>query len=91
MMGESEAAQGRDRGPSDTEGGCTVCGDVGVPGTVLALDPGTVTATVEIEGEIRAVAVDLLDGLKVGDLILIHAGVAIARVEASKVQMGGGQ
>lgn len=91
MMGEAQAPQGLDPGPGDTGGECTVCGDVGVPGTVLALDPGTGTATLQIGGEIRAVAVDLLDDLKVGDLILIHAGVAIARVEASKVQMGGDQ
>ncbi len=90
-MGETEAPQGRDQGPSDTQGECTVCGDVAVPGTVLALDPGTATATLQIGGQIRAVAVDLLDGLKVGDLILIHAGVAIARLEASEGWTGGGQ
>ena len=90
-MGEAQAPQGPDQRPSGAGPECTVCGDVGVPGTVLALDPEAATATLEMRGEICAVAVDLLDDLKVGEVILVHAGVAIARVEAGEVQPGGGQ
>lgn len=90
-MGEVVALPGGAGVRSDGEAGCHVCGDVGVPGIVRALDSTAAMATVEMEGETCAVAVDLVDDLKVGDVILVHAGVAIARVEAGEVQMGGGQ
>lgn len=68
---------------------CSVCGDVGIPGTVLALGAEAGMATVQMPDEARAVAVDLLDDLKVGDVVLVHAGVAIARIDPGDVQASG--
>jgi len=38
-------------------------------------------ATAEFDGITRRVRVDLLDGVRVGDYVLIHAGLAIAIVD----------
>lgn len=68
------------RADPDT-GRCITCSDEGVEGRVLALR-GDGLAEVELEGEAREVATELLDGVAVGDVLLVHAGVAIARLEA---------
>jgi hydrogenase maturation factor len=46
---------------------------------VLALIGGSL-AEVEMEGQVREVAMDLLDQVAIGDLVLVHAGVAIAHL-----------
>ena len=61
---------------------CITCGDVGDPNTVLAVDddrelalcagPGGVHCTVEIA---------LVSPVVPGDVLLVHAGTAIARLE----------
>jgi len=38
------------------------------------------TATVEQQGVSRAARIDFLEGVKVGDYVLVHAGIAIERV-----------
>lgn len=60
--------------------GCATCGDLAVPVRVIALS-GT-DARVEDRLEQRAeVATDFVPELRVGDVILVHMGVAIAKVE----------
>lgn len=44
------------------------------------------TATAEFEGVRRRVRVDLLDGVRVGDYVLIHAGLAIAVVDENEAK-----
>lgn len=60
-------------------GRCATCADEGVEGRVLALREGAL-AEVEMEGGVREVAMELLEGVAVGDRVLVHAGVAIARL-----------
>lgn len=62
---------------------CTLCGDEAVPAVVLSVDPATDTGTIEIEGERRSVALDLVQGVGAGDTVLVHQGFAIARVDHS--------
>jgi len=38
------------------------------------------TARVEQEGVSREARIDFLDGIEVGDFVLVHAGIAIERV-----------
>lgn len=38
------------------------------------------TATVEQQGVSREARIDFLEGVKVGDYVLVHAGIAIERV-----------
>ena len=57
---------------------CITCGDVAVEARVVALSGGT--ATIERGGAREQVAVDLVEGVAVGDTVLCHAGVALERV-----------
>jgi hypothetical protein len=61
-------------------GHCATCADEGVEGRVVALLAGAL-AEVEMQGRVREVAVDLLGEVSVGDRVLVHAGVAIARLQ----------
>ena len=60
---------------------CTLCGDEAVPAVVLSVDSASDTATIEIDGERRTVALDLVQGVGAGDTVLIHQGFAIAKVD----------
>ena len=62
------------------DGRCAVCADEGTPGHVLEVRLGNM-ALVEMPGGTQEVAVDLIDDVKVGDQVLVHAGLAIARLE----------
>lgn len=44
------------------------------------------TATAEVEGITRAARIDLLPDVSVGDYILVHAGIAIARVDSAEAE-----
>jgi hydrogenase maturation factor len=59
---------------------CITCSDQGEPASVLATDG--VEAQVRLEdGAERTVDVTLVDPLEAGDEVLLHAGIAIARLE----------
>jgi hydrogenase maturation factor len=68
--------------------GCSLCGDVAVPMRVVALRPESGTALAEVLGigvsggrrSRIAVALDLVDGVELGDVVLVHQGFAIERV-----------
>jgi hypothetical protein len=65
----------------DASGRCATCADEGIEALVVAvLDDGM--AAVQVEGRRQEVAIELLDGIRAGDRVLVHAGVAIARLEA---------
>ena len=50
-----------------------------VPGRIESLDGGGM-ATVDMMGARRAVSVDLVPTVRVGDFVLVHAGFAIETV-----------
>ena len=58
---------------------CVTCGDVAVEARIVALDRDT--AVVERSGLTEDVAVDLVAGLSVGDVVLCHAGVALEKLD----------
>lgn len=63
---------------------CATCSDAADAGVVRALDERD--AEVEMEGGgVRVVAVDLIEGVAVGDVVLVHQGVAIARAARAEV------
>ena len=51
---------------------------VGVSGKVVKLQNGT--AVVDVSGAKRAVSAELLNDLEPGDYVMVHAGVAIAKI-----------
>jgi hydrogenase maturation factor len=57
---------------------CVTCSDEGVPMTVTAVQPGAL-AVCETDLEVMT---DLVGPVEPGDILLVHAGVAIARVES---------
>lgn len=52
---------------------------VGIPGKVVLIEGRM--ATVEVGGATRRIALDLLDGVALGDYIIAHAGFAIHKVD----------
>jgi len=52
---------------------------VGIPGKVVSIDGRM--AEVEVGGATRSIALDLLDGVNVGDYVIAHAGFAIHKVD----------
>lgn len=65
--------------PDPVTGRCITCADEGLEGRVLRVGADAL-AEVEVAGGVRSVAVELIDDVRAGDVLLIHAGVAIGRV-----------
>jgi hydrogenase maturation factor len=71
-------------GSCDSEQRCITCSDEGVPMRVLRVDDARGLALCEREDGIHAtVEVALVGDLAAGDLVLVHAAVALARLEAA--------
>jgi hydrogenase expression/formation protein HypC len=65
----------------DSEGRCITCGDVAVPMSVVRLEPGSGLALcADADGASSEVQVELVAPLEPGDLVLVHAGVALTRL-----------
>lgn len=64
----------------NADGSCAICADEGIPGQVLELRPFNM-ALVQMPTTEQEVALDLLDDVQVGDRLLVHVGVAIAKLE----------
>lgn len=58
--------------------GCVVCSDAGIPLRVVNLQ-GDDALCEDEAGNQAVIAVELVDGVQVGDLLLTHGGVAIGR------------
>jgi hydrogenase expression/formation protein HypC len=63
--------------------GCITCGDVAVPLTVVAL-AGPDARCRDDDGRQETVATELVGTVAVGDRLLVHAGVAIGRLEEAQ-------
>jgi hydrogenase expression/formation protein HypC len=55
-----------------------------IPMRLIEIDG--VNAVAEVDGVTRAVRLDLLPEVALGDYVLIHAGLAIARVDAENAE-----
>jgi hydrogenase expression/formation protein HypC len=62
--------------------GCVTCGDVAVPLTVVTV-AGADARCRDEQGRQELVAVELVGAVEPGDRLLVHAGVAIERLEAA--------
>ena len=51
---------------------------VGLSEKVVSVNEGT--AVIDASGAKREVSADLIDDLEVGDYVMVHAGVAIAKI-----------
>jgi hydrogenase assembly chaperone HypC/HupF len=65
---------------------CITCGDDGVPMTVVAVDDARGLALCEAAGGAReSVEIALVDAVAPGDALLVHAGTALAKLDAGAV------
>jgi len=62
--------------------GCVTCGDVAVPVRVLRAE-GTTAEVMDRLGRRAEVATDFVPDAGRGDILLVHLGVAIGRVEST--------
>ena len=58
---------------------------VGLSAKVLKIEDGT--ALIDASGVQREVSADLLDDLEPGDYVMVHAGIAIAKITGEKVEV----
>jgi hydrogenase expression/formation protein HypC len=63
--------------------GCITCGDVAVPLRVVALERDGLVVCESEEGEFEDVDVSLVDSVGEGDVVLVHARVALSKLEAA--------
>lgn len=66
--------------PLDTE--CELCGDVARAMRVMSVDAASGMAIVMMDGETLSVAIDLVPEAVAGDVLLVHLGFAIERVQS---------
>lgn len=69
--------------PDPVTGRCATCADEALEGRVLRVGEDAL-ADVELDGAVRTVAVELLDDVRPGDVVLVHAGVAIGTAGAKR-------
>ena len=67
---------------------CITCGDVAVAARVVSLTAGE--ATIEKHGVREHVAIDLVDDVAIGDVLLCHAGVALRKMTEDEASGGSG-
>ena len=59
---------------------------VGLPARVVSVNDGT--AIIDANGAKRDVRAELLDNLEPGDYVMVHAGVAIAKISSDDEEEG---
>jgi hydrogenase maturation factor len=65
----------------DAHGQCITCGDEALPARVLQVNEAEWMAVVAVNGQTTDVDVSLVDEVAVGDVLLVHGGVALGRLE----------
>ena len=69
--------------PCHPDRGCITCGDAGTPVRVLRIDTDRGLALcADAEGAKSTIEIALVDPVRVGDTLLVHAGVALAPLDA---------
>lgn len=65
--------------PDPVTGRCATCADEALRARVLRVGEDAL-AEAEMEGAVVTVAIELVEDVRPGDVLLVHAGVAIGRV-----------
>ena len=65
----------------DAHGHCVTCGDEALPARVLQFHEAEWVAVVEVNNQTTEVDVSLVDEIAVGDVLLVHGGVALERLK----------
>lgn len=64
----------------DQERGCITCSDEGVLVRVVGSGSDGLIRCADASGRLAEVDADLIDGVAQGDVLLVHAGVALVRL-----------
>jgi hypothetical protein len=64
----------------DAYGHCVTCADEALPASVMSVDDAAGLALVTVDNSTIEVDISLVDALRSGDRVLIHGGVAIAKL-----------
>ena len=73
----------------DTRSGCITCGDEGIPMRVVEARRD-IAVCIDDHGARHEVAIELVDMVSAGTRLLVHAGVAIASLEAPPPEVAAG-
>ena len=65
----------------DAEGHCITCSDEAVQVRVLYVDEENGLAQVTLDGTVEEIDISLVESIAPGDILLVHGGVAIERVD----------
>lgn len=65
----------------DAEGHCITCSDEALQVRVLDVDEENGLAQVTLDGINEEIDISLIESIAPGDMLLVHAGVAIARID----------
>lgn len=79
MISARRSVASPDRCP--TEGHCVTCSDEGVPMRVTATDAAGLATCVAEDGASAEVMTELVADVRPGDLLLVHAGTALLRLD----------
>ena len=64
----------------DAEGHCITCSDEALQVQVFDVDEENGLAQVTLDGMVEEIDISLIESIAPGDILLVHAGVAIARI-----------
>ncbi len=59
------------------DGHCITCSDEALPVKIVSIDHTTGLALVEVQNKIEEIDITLVEDITVGDIVLVHGGVAI--------------
>ncbi len=65
----------------DAEGHCVTCSDEALPAKVLRIDEEAGLALVSVKDTEEEIDITLVEHIELGDMVLVHGGVAIATLE----------
>ena len=65
----------------DSEGHCITCSDEALHVHVLYVDDENGLAQVTLDGTEEVIDISLVENIAPGDVLLVHGGVAIARID----------
>ncbi|SNZ21446.1 HypC/HybG/HupF family hydrogenase formation chaperone [Cohaesibacter gelatinilyticus] len=57
-----------------------------LPAELIAIDEASDMGTVSLEGVKKQISLALVDGVKVGDFVLVHVGYALNTISPSEAQ-----
>lgn len=69
---------------------CVTCSDEALPAIVLRIDPARGCALVSLNNTTTEVDITLVNGILPGEQLLVHGGVALARIQGENHERYGG-